>query len=690
MSKRPRKRQSKKTNVVAGRDVTNVHGNSYQAGRDINKAGRDVIKAETVIMQTPLSRTAKAEQRLRNDLLERSKYLISFDRYQSLEVQKPIKLSFDIQWAPRQASAPHVQQKGISPDIAQIYGQTRGSLLLLGEPGAGKSLLLQELALSLLEKARQDESSPIPVILHLVSWTEKKEKKGEQYTLDLWLFEELTGDKWGMPRKFARQWIEDGTILPLLDGLDEVNPLKERVTCAQAINTYGRQEQRGSVALVVSCRKEEYEALTTKVRIQPMLRVRALTDAQIEEYLQQWEEKSRGLRSALADDEDLHKLAETPLMLDILRRTYEDTPATEIVVTGSKEAKRQQVWENYVKRMFVHWSDNHQHEPPYKPRETLHYLSWLAKQLRQRSLTEFYLERIDPSWLLGNWASTLSPKFLVKLICVGLITLVTWLGIILGFSLPFAFHLLPLHQGLGLQTYLTVFCVFVLLSLVLGIVMNSLELNVGEKIGWDRQLLRYTFRLGVQLSALLGLVSTLTFWLVTRFSLDSAIVGGMMEGLICLPFICFVAGGIYSELVDERTFILPSEGLHHSVRASITGGIVGTMGGGLCFGFFGLLLTPMNAPLRYPIWLLIGLPGAIVLGIFFWWYYGGRNYVRNFILRKLLHHANCIPKSFPTFLNYAHEMVFLIRAGGGGGYAFRHNELQEYFAKLNNIPNTIS
>jgi predicted NACHT family NTPase len=47
--------------------------------------------------------------------------------------------------------------------IVHLHEQARGELLILGEPGAGKSPLLQELAYHLLQQAEQDTTQLLPV-----------------------------------------------------------------------------------------------------------------------------------------------------------------------------------------------------------------------------------------------------------------------------------------------------------------------------------------------------------------------------------------------------------------------------------------------------------------------------------------------------------------------------------------------
>lgn len=58
--------------------------------------------------------------------------------------------------------------------ITQVFDETKGSLLLLGEPGSGKTTMLLELARTLIARAAQDAVQPIPVVFNLASWAEKR------------------------------------------------------------------------------------------------------------------------------------------------------------------------------------------------------------------------------------------------------------------------------------------------------------------------------------------------------------------------------------------------------------------------------------------------------------------------------------------------------------------------------------
>ena len=69
--------------------------------------------------------------------------------------------------------------------ILEVYERSGGDLLILGEAGAGKSTMLLRLAHALVQRAEQEETYPLPVILRLSSWT------GQHPTLDDWMIDQL-------------------------------------------------------------------------------------------------------------------------------------------------------------------------------------------------------------------------------------------------------------------------------------------------------------------------------------------------------------------------------------------------------------------------------------------------------------------------------------------------------------------
>jgi hypothetical protein len=268
--------------------------------------------------------------------------------------------------------------------ITQAYDEAEHELLILGEPGAGKSTLLLDLAQKLVTQAETDETHPLPVILPLSTWAVGRS------ALPDWMAEQIA-EIYDVPRKVSREWVRDAHILPLLDGLDEMDEAA-RPGCIAAINTYKRSHM---AALVVCSRTAEYEAATSHSRLAlaGAVVVQPLTHEYVDTYLAQAGKPLAALRSALKKNEALHTLSTTPLMLNILTLTYHGTSVRGL--SNKETTLLQQVWNDYIERMVTRKGN-----PKRYPRgETQVWLSYLAGQMRDHNQTVFYLEHLQPDWL---------------------------------------------------------------------------------------------------------------------------------------------------------------------------------------------------------------------------------------------------------------------------------------------------
>ena len=268
--------------------------------------------------------------------------------------------------------------------IVEVYEQANHELLILGEPGTGKSTLLLRLAQHLVEQAEQDVTCPLPIYLPLSSWAVKRlplhEWLGEQFHL-----------MYDVPRRLSQHWVREEAMLLLLDGLDEME-VSARMACIAAINAYHHDHLQ---PLVVCSRTEEYDhaAVSERLALQQAVVVQALTPAQVDAYLVQAGKPLVALRAALRKNPTLAALAMTPLMLHVLMLTYHGTSVRQL---PQKEALlQQQIWTDYVEHMVERKGDREH----YPLNQTITWLGWLARQMRQHSQTIFYLEQLQPDWL---------------------------------------------------------------------------------------------------------------------------------------------------------------------------------------------------------------------------------------------------------------------------------------------------
>lgn len=304
--------------------------------------------------------------------------------------------------------------------ISQVYDEMGGELLILGEPGSGKTTLLLMLTSDLLDRARKDETHPIPVVFNLSSWATRRQ------SLSAWLNEELHS-KYQVPRKLAKAWIENEAVLPLLDGLDEVS-LVHRIACVEAINRY--RQEHGLVPMVICSRSNDYFVQAQRVLLRGAVVVQPLTEQQIEDYLLSGGEQLTAVRVALDQDAELQALATTPLMLSVLTLAYAGVPVEAVLDLNSSTTRQRQVFATYVQRMLQHRGTRAR----YTPQQTIRWLTYLAQQLAAHHQTELYLERIQPNWLsIGRLRKFhASPLFRLALgLVVGLIGGVLY-GLICG------------------------------------------------------------------------------------------------------------------------------------------------------------------------------------------------------------------------------------------------------------------
>ena len=510
--------------------------------------------------------------------------------------------------------------------ILEVFDQEEiaGKLLILGEPGAGKTTTMLDLAKSLIIRAEQDAEYPVPVLFNLSTWKYRK------HSILEWLVVELKS-KYGVRKDIATKWLDEVKLLPMLDGLDELESVLQE-PCVRKINEYLQSDSRPQY-LVVCCRLEEYETVVrdkwekdreknskenllkqeTRLFLNRAIQLHPLTDEQIKKYLLGFNqiEVWRILRSEI----DLLSLFKTPLFLSILSfiSFYKTFSLQDWQKLNSEEERKNYLfeayWEAAINREIITPQMNlkglksltyHKKDPP-SDSQTKRWLAFLAKQLQKMSQTEFLIENMQPCYFVNRYQKRI-------------------FGIGVGFSI----------------------------GLISG-VSTAMIVGVFKTSGIEKLFLALFFGIGAGIIngqyKTIQTIETLSWsWSEVFRNVFIGPYFGMLNGIICGK--------------DIETKKKPNQGIYKSAANSFKIGSI--------IGLIGILLG--------------GLSFGTGLGLIFWLRFGGTACVQHFMLRLILRLNDYVPVYYVHFLDYCVERNFLQRVGGK--YRFIHKLLQEHFSHI--------
>ena len=301
-----------------------------------------------------------------------------------------------------------------------------GTMLILGEPGSGKTTTLLELARDLLERAEQDADAPLPVVLHLAAWKRSDRKKSgwswfgrskpEPQKLEDWVIEELqnspvieglTGEyrDYRVPGAVAQSWLDEQRLVLLLDGLDEVVP-EQREGCVKAIHEF--RQAYSLVEMVVCCRVTDYRKLKANLQFQQELIIQPLTLQQIQDCLQKTTANLSAIKNILPN-EILQGIANCPFTLWILSRAYKDESAGQLPSIPTDE-RIKFLLDLYIYQQlkppkeYIRYQREDIRLPNFQNQQEAQ-LTWI-KRLAKNLNKNFSIHQIDIFWFIKNSKNT--------------------------------------------------------------------------------------------------------------------------------------------------------------------------------------------------------------------------------------------------------------------------------------------
>jgi nucleoside 2-deoxyribosyltransferase len=239
-----------------------------------------------------------------------------------------------------QSSAPRKTFASFQEAVTEYTGR----VLLLGEPGAGKTTTLFAFARDRVAERLQDPGLPLPVIARIAAGNHDR-----RMSLPDWLAEQvpmLNGSDIG-------RLYDAGDLLLMLDGLDELGSqrkdLQTEETYDPRICFLNATPRKGQV--IITCRAQEYMELGEKVALGGAVTLTALNDAQISEYL-------RGLPYLwyfLQSEPDLLEIVRNPLLLSLFAYAFSEIrEQNDLLLLRGKGLARDTIFETYVSSRYEH------------------------------------------------------------------------------------------------------------------------------------------------------------------------------------------------------------------------------------------------------------------------------------------------------------------------------------------------
>jgi hypothetical protein len=528
-----------------------------------------------------------------------------------------------------------------------------GRLLILGNPGSGKTTTMLDLVKALVAKAEQDSVQPIPVLFNLSSWTDPRQLMPD------WLVEELKS-KYGVRKDIAKKWLQEQLILPMLDGLDEVK-IELQESCVAEINLWLRGDLRPP-SVVVCSRQEEYANYQTRLNLNGAILLQSLTDEQIQEYLLGVNRTE--LWQLLQQDTELLELVRTPLLLSITILSYAKLSLQQWQALNSTKQRVKLLLDAYVQTMFERKLNSRAYRKRriLSEKQTRQWLRVLSLKMQRESQTEFLIERMQPSvWLSGKHEG--------------------WYRLIFGLLGGLIFGLLGLIFGrFGLSDQpiggLDLGLIFGLIGGLIGGLSVGLRSSIElvETFNWS---FNNAIVGGLRVGLVVGLVGGLINGLIV--GLSAGLIRGLSVGLssgLDLGLIFGLIGGLGLGLIVSEIDVKarPNQGIQKSASNALLITVIGWLILGLVVGLFLGLRVGWNGTLDFG--LRVGLGLGLIGGLIG----GGVTCIQHLSLRLILYHNGNIPWNYARFLNYSTELLFLQRVGGR--YRFIHKLLQEHFAEM--------
>ena len=620
---------------------------------------------------TPEERTEKGfRKKLLTTVYNDWLYILEEKLSSKAEIELALETRSDLVKNPFTGEQEKIDKPAVDTEIENIFAQWQDGqrLLILGNPGSGKTRGLLQLAKKFYNRARKNVlEEPIPVVFHLSSW-----KYGQSITE--WLIQQFYS-KYGFPQEPVETWVKNRNLFLFLDGLDRVNTVHQQ-DCVKEINKFGASD------IVVCSRIQQYKRLPENVRLtfDRAVCIKPLTRVQINNYLKTLNKLD--LKKVLDEDNELLKLAKIPFWLDIITDVHKNLPRE-----GSSKERKKKLFDEYIEITFKKFDRTNKFKK-YDKKKVIKWLTWLAsKSESNKAESVFLIEEMQPLWLTKKQKKLYLIAILLMGMFLGLLFGPLYGGIIISY-ISFSWG-----ESLGFLVNLII-SGFIYLGIPAGIIIGTLAqyfLKVHELpikthkevyLSWEkaRHILVKSFENSIYeasgIAVLVVLFCLLTPILpgdITKIDPMMGLIVGAFFGLVTL-----IARLSSNSLVDKKEVktLQPNQGIFDSLKNLL---LIARNSSIVLAIFVTLIIIIIHKeePVKLTISLILGLFLAGVTGVVTAFiHHSGRSCQQHLALRIVLYLTGSIPWNYANFLNYASQLSFLNKIGGG--YQFFPEMFRKY------------
>lgn len=267
----------------------------------------------------------------------------------------------------------------------QATDATRRTMVIIGDAGTGKSVLLLDLAEYLLSETMRGSTRPVVLWLDSGSWAEEPQSFGH------WIANRLRID-YEVDPEVAKRWSGRALDLRLLlDGFDDI-PLRQRQPFLRGLDEF-LSRPGCTHAAVLSARSNELEALSASLAVCGVA-VRRLRAPDVRNYLKTRTANHKlAILKALGADKSLYDVLDTPLKINLAAEALLDQSVRPGSL-GATEAER------FAKLLHLYLDRLVQAHSQLDSARVLMYLAWLAEMLTNKTAdNKLRIEAMQPDWL---------------------------------------------------------------------------------------------------------------------------------------------------------------------------------------------------------------------------------------------------------------------------------------------------